>query len=85
MYKVGQRVRVIHTMTKYEHLFGLSEEMINQFADREVTIDFVSDTNNFDGSWYIPSNLPLPCDNCLYGIREDNHKFSWSNTMFTVA
>ena len=85
IYKVGQHVRVIHDITKYDHLFGLTKEMIHRFADHEVTINFVSDTCNFDGSWHLPSNLPLPCDNCLYGIIEDNHEFSWSNTMFTVA
>ena len=60
MFQVGQKVRVIDHVTKYEHLFGLTQEMIDKFGGKEVTISYVGHTGKH-GNVYI-SNYPKPCD-----------------------
>lgn len=84
-YHLRQKVRVINHMTEYDHLYGFSDSMLKEFGDKIVTIDFVSNTTNLDGTPKMPTNYGKPCDNYLYGIKEDNHKYTWSNTMFTVV
>ena len=83
-YKIGQKVRVLSENTEFQHLFGLTDKMIKEFGGKTVTIDFVSSYTLFNGSTRLPTNFELPCDNYLYGIAEDNHRYLWSNTMFTV-
>ena len=82
MFKVGQKVRVIDRITKYNHLFGLTQEMIDKFGGKEVTISYVGYYNKH-GQMHV-SNYPKPCDNYIYHIEEDRDVFYWSNTMFTV-
>lgn len=82
MFQVGQKVRVIDRITKYYHLFGLTQEMIDKFGGKEVTISYVGHMDKH-GNMHI-SNYPKPCDNYIYHIKEDRDAFYWSNTMFTV-
>ena len=84
-YHIGDKVRVLPQNTKYGHLFTLTDEMLEIYGGKEVTIDFVSSHIDFNGESFIPNNLQPPCDNYLYGIKEDANKYKWSNTMFTVV
>lgn len=81
-FQVGQKVRVIDHVTRYAHLFGLTQEMIDKFGGKEVTISYVGYMDKH-GNMCI-SNYPKPCDNYIYHIKEDRDAFYWSNTMFTV-
>lgn len=81
-FQVGQKVRVIDCITRYPHLFGLTQEMIDKFGGKELTISYVGHMDKY-GNMYI-SNYPEPCDNYIYHIKEDRDVFYWSNTMFTV-
>jgi len=81
-FQVGQKVRVIDRVTKYKHLFELTQEMIDKFGGKEVTISYVGHADKH-GKVHA-SNYPKPCDNYIYHIEEDRDVFYWSNTMFTV-
>ena len=83
-FSVGQKVKVIASQTKYDHLFCLTDDMVKEFGGKEVTIDHVSNHIDLDGHFFAPSNHLNPCDNYMYGIKEDGHKYKWSNTMFQV-
>jgi len=82
MFQVGQKVRVIGHETKYKHLFGLTQEMIDKFGGKEVTISYIGHMDKHGNVF--TSNYPKPCDNYIYHIKEDRDVFYWSNTMFTV-
>ena len=81
-FQVGQKVRVIDSVTRYVHLFKLTQEMIDKFGGKEVEISYVGHMDKH-GNMCI-SNYPKPCDNYIYHIKEDRDVFYWSNTMFTV-
>ena len=83
MFQVGQKVRVIDHLTKYKHLFDLTQEMIDKYGGKEVTISYVGNYNKH-GQMHV-SNYPKPCDNFIYHIKEDRDMFYWSNTMFMVV
>lgn len=82
MFQMGQKVRVIDHKTKYRHLFGLTQEMLDKFGGKEVTISYIGHMDKH-GNMFI-SNYSKPCDNYIYHIKEDRDMFYWSNTMFTV-
>ena len=82
MFQVGQKVRVIDRITKYNHLFGLTQEMVDKFGGKEVTISYIEHMDRYGNP--VISNHPKPCDNYIYHIKEDRDVFYWSNTMFTV-
>ena len=82
MYSVGQKVRVIDYMPKSSILFGFQQEMLDEYGGKEVTISYVGRINK-KGELHT-SNYPSPCDNLIYYIEEDNGKYYWSNTMFTL-
>ena len=83
MFQVGQKVRVIDHLTKYKHLFDLTQEMIDEYGGKEVTISYVGHYGKHGE--IVVSNLPLPCDNYVYHIEEDHDRYYWSNTMFMVV
>ena len=82
MFHVGQKVRVIDRITSYKHLFNLTQEMIDKFGGKEVTISYVGNMDKH-GNVHV-FNHQMPCDNYIYHIKEDKDMFYWSNTMFTV-
>lgn len=82
-FQVGQKVRVIDRVTGYVHSFGLTQEMLDKFGGKEVTISYVGHMDKY-GNMCI-TNHPKPCDNYIYHIKEDRDIFYWSNTMFTVV
>lgn len=81
-FQVGQKVKVIDRLTGCAHLFRLTQEMIDKFGGKEVTISYVRNLDKYTNMG--TSNYPKSCDNYIYHIKEDGGVFYWSNTMFTV-